>query len=248
MADAVKGLMDRITNEDPETRGQQLWVMFALAMFLVATLNWYAYVREPETIEISSLLEYKNEVVKVEGTLISWVEDPYSSGDDRIDAIIDDGTGVVEARWYRPGDMPPIGTNVTVMGDVIEYDGRIWLQSLGAGAFEFSSSDYPKVQLLALADVAKDPAAYSGEVIQLTGFIGESISPDATFTSAYLGDHPNYGNSEHQMHLTIRSATGTWIEATSKVEIQGVLSYQQRDLRWSLQVQGTDILEDRTHH
>ena len=46
MADAVKGLMDRITNEDPETRGQQLWVMFALAMFLVATLNWYAYVRE----------------------------------------------------------------------------------------------------------------------------------------------------------------------------------------------------------
>ena len=45
MADAVKGLMDRITNDDPETRGQQLWVMFALAMFLVATLNWYAYVR-----------------------------------------------------------------------------------------------------------------------------------------------------------------------------------------------------------
>ena len=39
MADAVKGLMDRITNDDPETRGQQLWVMFALAMFLVATLN-----------------------------------------------------------------------------------------------------------------------------------------------------------------------------------------------------------------
>ena len=36
MADAVKGLMDRITNDDPETRGQQLWVMFALAMFLVA--------------------------------------------------------------------------------------------------------------------------------------------------------------------------------------------------------------------
>lgn len=247
MADAVKGLMDRITNEDPETRGQQLWVMFALAMFLVATLNWYAYVREPETIEISSLLEYKNEVVKVEGTLISWVEDPYSSGDDRIDAIIDDGTGVVEARWFRPGDMPPIGTNVTVMGDVIEYDGRIWLQSLGAGAFEFTSSDYPEVQQLALADVAKDPAKYAGEVIQITGFIGESISPDSTFNSAYLGDHPNYGNSEHQMHLTIRSATGTWIEVTSKVEIQGILSYQQRDLRWSLQVQGTDILVDRAH-
>ncbi len=247
MADAVKGLMDRITNEDPETRGQQLWVMFALAMFLVATLNWYAYVREPEVIKIEQLLEYKNEVVKVEGTLISWVEDPYASGDDRIDAIIDDGTGVVEARWYRPGAMPPIGTTVTVMGDIIEYDGRIWLQSLGAGAMEWSTEDLPEVQRLAIADVAQQPGSYAGKVIQLTGFIGESISPDATFTSAYLGDHPNYGNSEHQMHLIVRSAIGTWVEATSKVEVQGILTYQQRDLRWSLQIQGPDILVDRNH-
>ena len=247
MADAVKGLMDRITNDDPETRGQQLWVMFALAMFLVATLNWYAYVREPEVIEVRQLLEYKNEVVKVQGTLISWVEDPFASGDDRVDAIIDDGTGVVESRWYRPGNMPPIGTTVTVMGDVIEYDGRIWLQSLGAGAMEWTTADLPEVEALAIADVAQDPAAYAGKVIQLTGFIGESISPDATFTSAYLGDHPNYGNSEHQMHLIIRSAIGQWVEATSKVEVQGILTYQQRDLRWSLQVQGPEILVDRNH-
>jgi hypothetical protein len=103
------------------------------------------------------------------------------------------------------------------------------------------------VEALAIADVAQDPAAYAGEVIQLTGFIGESISPDATFTSAYLGDHPNYGNSEHQMHLIIRSAIGQWVEATSKVEVQGILTYQQRDLRWSLQVQGPEILVDRNH-
>ena len=216
-------------------------------MFLVATLNWYAYVREPEVIEVRQLLEYKNEVVKVQGTLISWVEDPYASGDDRVDAIIDDGTGVVESSWYRPGNMPPIGTTVTVMGDVIEYDGRIWLQSLGAGAMEWTTADLPEVEALAIADVAQDPAAYAGEVIQLTGFIGESISPDATFTSAYLGDHPNYGNSEHQMHLIIRSAIGQWVEATSKVEVQGILTYQQRDLRWSLQVQGPEILVDRNH-
>ena len=247
MADAVKGLMDRITNDDPETRGQQLWVMFALAMFLVATLNWYAYVREPEVIRVDQLLEYKNEVVKVQGTLISWVEDPYASGDDRVDAIIDDGTGVVESRWYRPGSMPPIGTTVTVMGDVIEYDGRIWIQSLGAGAMEWTTADLPEIETLAIADVAKDPAAYEGKLIQLTGFIGESIAPDATFTSAYLGDHPNYGNSEHQMHLIIRSAIGEWIEATSKIEVQGMLTYQQRDLRWSLQVQGPEILVDRNH-
>ena len=247
MADAVKGLMDRITNDDPETRGQQLWVMFALAMFLVATLNWYAYVREPEVVEVRQLLEYKNEVVKVQGTLISWVEDPYASGDDRVDAIIDDGTGVVESRWYRPGNMPPIGTTVTVMGDVIEYDGRIWLQSLGAGAMEWTTADLPEVEALAIADVAQDPAAYAGEVIQLTGFIDRSISPDTTYTTAYLGDHPNYGNSEHRMHLIIRSAIGQWVEATSKVEVQGILTYQQRDLRWSLQVQGPEILVDRNH-
>ncbi|DAC09930.1 MAG TPA: hypothetical protein D7H88_00785 [Candidatus Poseidoniales archaeon] len=239
--------MDRITNDDPETRGQQLWVMFALAMFLVATLNWYAYVREPEVIEVRQLLEYKNEVVKIEGTLISWVEDPYASGDDRVDAIIDDGTGVVESRWYRPGEMPPIGTTVTVMGDVIEYDGRIWIQSLGAGAMEWTSADLPEVETLAIADVAKDPESYAGEVIRLTGFIGESIAPDSTFTSAYLGDHPNYGNSEHQMHLIIRSAIGEWIEATSKIEVQGILTYQQRDLRWSLHIQGPEILLDKNH-
>ena len=38
----------------------------------------------------------------------------------------------------------------------------------------------PEVDSIAIADVAQDPAAYAGEVIQLTGFIGESISPDAT--------------------------------------------------------------------
>ena len=76
MADAVKGLMDRITNDDPETRGQQLWVMFALAMFLVATLNWYAYVREPEVIEVRQLLEYKNEVVKVQGLSLIHISEP----------------------------------------------------------------------------------------------------------------------------------------------------------------------------
>ena len=143
--------------------------------------------------------------------------------------------------------MPPIGTTVTVMGDVIEYDGRIWIQSLGAGAMEWTSADLPEVETLAIADVAKDPESFAGEVIRLTGFIGESIAPDSTFTSAYLGDHPNYGNSEHQMHLIIRSAIGEWIEATSKIEVQGILTYQQRDLRWSLHIQGPEILLDKNH-
>ena len=116
-----------------------------------------------------------------------------------MDAIIDDGTGVVESRWYRPGNMPPIGTTVTVMGDVIEYDGRVWIQSLGAGAMEWTTSDLPEVEKLAIADVAQDPFAYEGEVIQLTGFIGESIARcDLHFS--LLGRPPQLRNSEHQMH------------------------------------------------
>ena len=247
MADPLKGMMDKITSDDPEVRGQQLWVMFALSLFLVAGMNWYAYIREPSIVEINDLVEYKNEVVKVQGTLISWVEDPYGSGDDRIDAIIEDDTGVVEARWFRPGEMPPIGTTVTVMGDVIEYEGRMWIQSLGAGAFEWSAGDLPSVTKLAIADVAKEPWLYGNTTIEISGFIGETITPDATFTSAYLGDHPNYGNSDHQMHIIVRSATNEWIEASSKIQVRGILQYQQRDIRWSLMVQGSEIIVDPSH-
>ena len=57
--------MNKITDDDPATRGQQLWVMFALAIFLVATLNYYAMIREPDIIDMDELVEYKNEVVKV---------------------------------------------------------------------------------------------------------------------------------------------------------------------------------------
>ena len=74
MADVLKSIMNKITDDDPATRGQQLWVMFALAIFLVATLNYYAMIREPElvlienapdrwTIDIYNLLEQQGYIL-----------------------------------------------------------------------------------------------------------------------------------------------------------------------------------------
>ena len=60
MADVLKSIMNKITDDDPATRGQQLWVMFTLAIFLVAVLNYYAMIREPDIIEMKDLIEYKN--------------------------------------------------------------------------------------------------------------------------------------------------------------------------------------------
>ena len=247
MADVLKSIMNKITDDDPATRGQQLWVMFALAIFLVATLNYYAMIREPDIIEMDELVEYKNEVVKVEGEIISWREDPWNSGDWETHVIVTDGTAVVEARWSRPAEIPPIGTNVVITGQVMEYEGNIYMIATGSGAMEWSEDDLPDVIELGIADVAREPDKYVDEVISLTGYIGESIPPDEMFVTADLRDHPSYGNSEHQIKLNIRSNVGEWIESSSKIQVTGTIAYNQRDMNWVMSVQGPEILIDRNH-
>ena len=243
MADALKDIMLRITDDNPATRGQKLWVMFALSLFLVATLNWYAMVREPQVVEIKDLVQYKNEVVLVEGTVISWIEDRYGSGEDRVDLVIEDDTGVIQVRWYSTGTIPPIGTNVTAMGDVVDYNGRFYMQATGSGALYWETEDLPTLERVSLSDLAVDPESYLEKIVTVNGFISESVSPDAVYTSAYLTD----GQMGHQMQLLIQSATGKWIESDSKIEVSGMLSYQETSLRWALLTQGPDILIDGSH-
>ena len=148
--------------------GQRLWAMFGVAILLVAGMNAYAVMREPDVVEIGNLIEHTNEVVRVEGTLTTWMKDPYGTGENRVDIIIEDDTGVVELRWYRATDLPPIGTKVTATGDVIEWDGRIYMQALGSGAVSWKQSDLPEVVMTSLAEVAADPSNHSDRVLRLT--------------------------------------------------------------------------------
>tara|TARA_B100000459_G_scaffold147225_2_gene115938 strand:- start:311 stop:2080 length:1770 start_codon:yes stop_codon:yes gene_type:complete len=248
MADALKDIMLKITDDNPATRGQKLWVMFALSVFLVATLNWYAMVREPQIVKVEDLIQHKNEVVLVEGEVISWIEDRYGNGEDRVDLVIEDDTGVIQVRWYSTGKVPPIGTNVTAMGDVVDWNGRFYMQATGSGALYWEADDLPVLERVSLSDLAIAPQDYVDKIVTVNGFISESVSPDAVYTSAYITDHP--GNAAHQMQLLIQSARGEdlgWLEADSKIEVSGMLSYQETSLRWALRTQGPDILKDTSY-
>ena len=243
----VSAFIDRMLDDSPELRGQRLWVMFALSVLLVAAMNAYAMVREPELVKIEDLVEHNNEVVSIEGIVVSWVEDPYSSGEDRVNIIIEDDTGVAQLRWYRYGDIPMLGTKVTATGDVIEYNGRIWLQALGSGALSWDKSDVPDAPLIGISTIAKNPEDFVGQSFTITGYLSKPVNPDETFASVDLRDHPQYGSNEHQINMIIHSAPGQWLESGQKVEVTAVIEYSQKFMKWSIHVEGPEIRVDRTH-
>ena len=141
----------------------KLWVMFFTSLLLVSTMNFYAVIREPDLIDIDEIHEYPRETVKVKGVLTSFVVDPYGEQADRIDLQVRevDGHSVVEVRWFvdRDNDIPPIGTIITVEGEVTEWNGRIWLSSNGYGAIECADLDCDSVEYTAmqLVEVAMNP-------------------------------------------------------------------------------------------
>ncbi|MDP7659187.1 MAG: hypothetical protein QGF77_04480 [Candidatus Thalassarchaeaceae archaeon] len=225
----------------------KLWVMFFTSLLLVSTMNFYAVIREPDMIEIDEIHEYPRETVKVLGVLTSFVVDPYGEQSDRIDLQIRevDGHSMAEVRWYvdRDIDVPPIGTIVTVEGEVTEWNGRIWLSSNGYGAIHCADSKCDGVEYTAvqIVEVAMNPADYANMSVRVDGFLSEALEPDVTYHSLSLMDNPSYGNADHLLYMQIEGRVMEWVEAGSHVEISGWLQYDQRSLRWRLLVQATAI-------
>ena len=243
----VSGVLDKLLDDSPELRGQRLWVMFAISIVLVAGLNAYAMIREPELVAIEDLVQHSNEVVSIEGTVVSWVEDPYSSGENRVNILIEDDTGVAQLRWYNFAEIPMLGTTIKVTGDVIVYNGKIWIQAIGSGAVSWDDADIPDAPELTISTIAKSPEDYQGDTITITGYISKPVNPDSTFTSLTLRDHPTYGMQEYQMNMIIHSRTNDWLESGQKVEVTATLDYSEKFLQWSLHVQGPEVRIQRTH-
>ena len=224
----------------------KLWPMFFFSVLLVAALNFYAVSREPDRIMIDELHEHENEVVRVEGIMVSWVEDPYSDGSQRLDIIIQDETGVAEIRWFRFADVPTIGSTISAVGDVRQWEGRFWIQSLGNGALQWDASDVVESTNVALAIIGQDAEPFVNQTITVEGYITKTVHPDTVWTSAYIADHPNYANSKHQLRLFISSASGSWIEAGSKITVQGQIRFEEREFRYVMYTQGPEIMVDYT--
>ena len=229
----------------------KMWVMFFTSLLLVSAMNFYAVVRDPDLIDIDDIHEYPRETVKVEGVLTSFVVDPYGEQADRIDLQVRelDGHSVVEVRWFvdRDHQVPPVGTVVTVEGEVSEWSGRIWLSSNGYGAIQCKEGDGAggctniEYESLQLVEVAMDPAKWVNSSVRVDGYLSEAIAPDVTYHSLSLMDNPAYGNADHLLYMQVEGRPTEWIESGSHVEVTGWIQYDQRSLRYRLLVQARAV-------
>ena len=204
----VSGFIDRLLDDSPELRGQRLWVMFALSVLLVAAMNAYAMVREPEIIGTDELVEHNNEVVSIRGKVVSWIEDPFASGDNLVNIIIEDDKGVATLRWYGVGEIPMLGTEVTATGKANVKNGKIYMTATGGGALSWDASDVPEAPELRLSTIALNPSNFLGESFTITGYISKPINPNSTFSSVEIRDNPVYGSHLHQMNMLVKSELG----------------------------------------
>jgi len=231
----------------------KLWAMFFLSILLVSVMNFYAEVREPDRVDIAEIHEHIRESVKVQGVLTSYVRDPYSDGSDRIDLLLEDEYNVVEIRWTEtgmrqsgredglPATLPPIGTVVEGVGEVVEWNGKIWIQSQGAGAITYDARWVPDVHLLSLTDLSHSPSTYAGDLITLTGYAGGVIEANITRQTFSLMDSPSYSNADHIISTSMEGRLTETLEAGSKIKLTGWLRWDERSFRWQLQTHATQI-------
>ena len=207
-------------------------------------MNFYAVVREPDMIEIDEIRNFPRETVKIEGVLTGYVRDPYGEGADRIDLQVQEinGHSVAKVRWNVDwnNDVPPIGTIVTVEGEVSEWNGRIWLQSNGYGAIIAQSGfiDFTETKLV---EVGRDPLSFANQSLQIDGWLSEPLAPDVTYHSLYLMDNHVYGGADHLLYVQIEGRVIEWVEAGSHVRVNGWLQFDERSYRWRLLVQASEV-------
>ena len=218
-----------------------MWAAFFLSVLLVSTLNFYAVVREPDRVEISEVHEHLSETVKIEGTLISWVRDPYTDGSDRVDLQVEDVPHVVKVRWYDTSDVPPIGSTIVVEGEVVQYNGKIWINAKGMGAISEKSGAEVVMFETSLNDISADAESYRSSVVNLTGYLSDALEPNVTWQSFTLIDNPSYQDSDHRLYVSLQGRVTEWIEAGSKVNLTGWVQWDERNYRWSIVVQSSTL-------
>ena len=219
----------------------KMWAAFFLSILLVSTLNFYAVVREPDRVEIDEVHEHLSETVKIEGTLISWVRDPYSDGSDRVDLQVEDAPHVVKIRWYDTSDVPPIGSTIVVEGEVVQYNGKIWINAKGMGAISEKSGAEVVMFETTLNDISADAESYRSKVVNLSGYLSDALEPDVTWQSFTLIDNPSYQDSDHRLYVSLQGRVTEWVEAGSKVNLTGWIQWDERNYRWSIVVQSSTI-------